>query len=123
ARGRLLRGPRPHPAPASGVRGHRRSHRSGGARALRAALRRERIAPCAAHPRRRNREARGCAAHGAIRTLGVGIAKLVTHTDPRDQLVALARYSSQREQSNVVGVHIYSFGGAVPTASWMRKLM
>ena len=59
----------------------------------------------------------------ALRTLGVGIAKLVTHTNPRDQLVALARYSSQREQSNVVGVHIYSFGGAVPTASWMRKLM
>ena len=59
----------------------------------------------------------------ALKILGVGIAKLVTHTDPRDQLVALARYSSQREQSNVVGVHIYSFGGAVPTASWMRKLM
>jgi len=59
----------------------------------------------------------------ALRTLGVGIAKLVTHTDPRDQLVALARYSSQRGQSNVVGVHIYSFGGAVQTASWMRKLM
>jgi methylenetetrahydrofolate reductase (NADPH) len=59
----------------------------------------------------------------ALRNLGAGIAKLVTHTDPRDQLVALARYSSVREQSNVVGVHIYSFGGAVPTASWMRKLM
>ncbi len=59
----------------------------------------------------------------ALRILGAGIAKLVTHTDPRDQLVALARYSAQRGQSNVVGVHIYSFGGAVPTASWMRKLM
>lgn len=59
----------------------------------------------------------------ALRTLGAGIAKLVTHTDPHDQLVALARYSSLREQSNVVGVHLYSFGGAVPTASWMRKLM
>jgi hypothetical protein len=59
----------------------------------------------------------------ALRNLGSGIAKLVTHTDPQDQLVALARYSSQRGQSNVVGVHIYSFGGAVPTASWMRKLM
>ena len=59
----------------------------------------------------------------ALKNLGAGIAKLVTHTDPQDQLVALARYSSQRGQSNVVGVHIYSFGGAVPTASWMRKLM
>jgi methylenetetrahydrofolate reductase (NADPH) len=59
----------------------------------------------------------------ALRTLGAGIAKLVTHTDPHDQLVALARYSSLRGQSNVVGVHLYSFGGAVATASWMRKLM
>jgi len=59
----------------------------------------------------------------ALRTLGAGIAKLVTHTDPHDQLVALARYSSGRGQSNVVGVHLYSFGGAVPTASWMRKMM
>jgi methylenetetrahydrofolate reductase (NADPH) len=59
----------------------------------------------------------------ALRNLGAGIAKLVTHTDPHDQLVALARYSSQRGQSNVVGVHLYSFGGAVPTASWMREMM
>jgi methylenetetrahydrofolate reductase (NADPH) len=56
----------------------------------------------------------------ALRNLGAGIAKLVTHTDPRDQLVALARYASTRGQSNVVGVHIYSFGGAVQTARWMR---
>jgi methylenetetrahydrofolate reductase (NADPH) len=59
----------------------------------------------------------------ALRSLGAGIAKLVTHTDPHDQLVALARYSAQRGQSNVVGVHLYSFGGAVPTASWMRAQM
>ena len=59
----------------------------------------------------------------ALRTLGAGIAKLVTHSDPREQLVALARYSSLRGQSNVVGVHLYSFGGAVPTANWMRKMM
>jgi methylenetetrahydrofolate reductase (NADPH) len=59
----------------------------------------------------------------ALRHLGAGIAKLVTHSDPREQLVALARYSSLRGQSNVVGVHLYSFGGAVQTASWMRELM
>jgi methylenetetrahydrofolate reductase (NADPH) len=59
----------------------------------------------------------------ALRNLGTGIAKLVTHNDPHDQLIALARYSSSREQSNVVGVHMYSFGGAVPTATWMRNLM
>jgi methylenetetrahydrofolate reductase (NADPH) len=59
----------------------------------------------------------------AMRTLGAGIARLITHSDPHDQLVALARYSLQREPSNVVGVHVYSFGGAVKTASWMRELI
>ena len=57
----------------------------------------------------------------ALRTLGSGIARLVTHSDPREQLVALARYSLSREPSNVVGVHLYSFGGVVKTASWMRE--
>jgi methylenetetrahydrofolate reductase (NADPH) len=57
----------------------------------------------------------------ALRNLGAGIARLVTHSDPRDQLVALARYSSTRGQSNVVGVHLYSFGGVVQTARWMRE--
>lgn len=59
----------------------------------------------------------------ALRTLGAGIAKLVTHGDPHEQLVALARYASIRGQSNVVGVHFYSFGGAVRTAQWMREQM
>jgi methylenetetrahydrofolate reductase (NADPH) len=59
----------------------------------------------------------------ALRTLGSGIARLVTHSEPREQLIALARYSLSREPSNVVGVHIYSFGGAVKTAFWMRELI
>jgi methylenetetrahydrofolate reductase (NADPH) len=59
----------------------------------------------------------------ALRTLGSGIARLVTNVDPREQLIALARYSLQREPSNLVGVHIYSFGGAVRTAAWIRELI
>lgn len=59
----------------------------------------------------------------ALKNLGSGIAQLVTHSDPKEQLVALARYSLQREPSNVAGVHIYSFGGAVRTATWIRELM
>jgi methylenetetrahydrofolate reductase (NADPH) len=59
----------------------------------------------------------------ALRNLGSGIAQLVTHADPLEQLVPLARYSMQREPSNVVGVHIYSFGGTVRTASWIRELI
>ena len=59
----------------------------------------------------------------ALRTLGSGIAQLVTNTDPRDQVVTVARYTRSREPSNVVGVHLYSFGGAVRTAAWMRELL
>ena len=58
----------------------------------------------------------------ALRTLGSGIARLVINSDPREQLITLARYSLQREPSNLVGAHIYSFGGAVRTAAWMREL-
>ena len=59
----------------------------------------------------------------ALRNLGTGIAKLVTHTDPREQLFAIARYCASRDASNVVGVHLYSFGGATRTAAWMRELI
>jgi methylenetetrahydrofolate reductase (NADPH) len=59
----------------------------------------------------------------ALRNLGTGIAKLVTHTDPREQLLAIARYCVSRGSSNVVGAHLYSFGGVVRTAAWMRELI
>ena len=57
----------------------------------------------------------------ALRGLGMGIAQLVANTDPRDQVAAVARYNRAHEPSNVVGVHLYSFGGAVRTAAWMRE--
>ncbi len=59
----------------------------------------------------------------ALRNLGSGIARLVTHTDPQEHAVAIARYAGSREASNVVGVHLYSFGGAERTAGWMRGLI
>jgi methylenetetrahydrofolate reductase (NADPH) len=57
----------------------------------------------------------------ALKNLGTGIAKLVTQTDPGEQLRAVARYSAMRSPSNVVGLHLFSFGGAVRTAAWMRE--
>ena len=57
----------------------------------------------------------------ALRNLGTGIAQLVTNTDPQDHIAAVARYTSMRQPSNVVGVHLYSFGGAVRTAAWMSE--
>jgi methylenetetrahydrofolate reductase (NADPH) len=59
----------------------------------------------------------------ALRTLGTGIAKLVTHTDPSEAVHAMARYSATRGASNLVGLHFFSFGGAVRTAAWMRDLL
>jgi len=59
----------------------------------------------------------------ALRNLGVGIARLVTHTDPREHVISLARYARSHTPSNLVGIHLYSFGGAVRTASWMRELI
>jgi methylenetetrahydrofolate reductase (NADPH) len=59
----------------------------------------------------------------ALRHLGIGIAKLVTHTDPREHVIALARYARSREPSNLVGLHLYSFGGVVRTARWMNSLI
>ena len=57
----------------------------------------------------------------ALRNLGTGIARLVVHTDPQEQVAALGGYLERRGAGNVVGVHLYSFGGAVRTASWMRE--
>ncbi|MGE5128626.1 MAG: methylenetetrahydrofolate reductase [Sphingomonadaceae bacterium] len=59
----------------------------------------------------------------ALRAQGMGIARLVTHTDPREQLVAVARYCLARTACNVVGAHFFSFGGAAHTASWMNRLI
>ena len=56
----------------------------------------------------------------AMRNLGAGMVGLATHTDPLEQLLALAHYSDLRRSSNVVGVHLYSFGGALRTAHWLR---
>jgi methylenetetrahydrofolate reductase (NADPH) len=59
----------------------------------------------------------------ALRNLGSGIAKLVTHTDPSEHLAAVAGYATRRESNNVAGVHLYSFGGALRTAEWMSGLL
>ena len=56
----------------------------------------------------------------AMRNLGASMAGLATHTDPHEQLLALARYSDARSECNVIGIHLYSFGGALATAHWLR---
>ena len=46
--------------------------------------------------------------------------RLFTQVDPSAQLTAIARHASNGSASNVVGVHLYSFGGVTATATWMN---
>jgi methylenetetrahydrofolate reductase (NADPH) len=59
----------------------------------------------------------------ALRNEGINFVRLVTHTDPGDQLIALARYCLARPVCNVVGTHFFSFGGAAHTAAWMNRVI
>ena len=56
----------------------------------------------------------------ALRDQGMAAVNLVTHTDPGDQLALLARYCGSHPGGNVVGVHVFSFGGAASAAAWMH---
>jgi len=59
----------------------------------------------------------------ALRAQGMGAVQLVTHTDPMEQLVAVARHCALVPECNVVGVHLYSFGAAAETAAWMNRVL
>jgi methylenetetrahydrofolate reductase (NADPH) len=57
----------------------------------------------------------------ALRAQGMGAIRLVTHTDPGQQLAAVARYCLGRTSCNVVGAHFFSFGGVANTVAWMHR--
>jgi methylenetetrahydrofolate reductase (NADPH) len=57
----------------------------------------------------------------ALRTQGMDAVRLVTHTDPADQLAALAHYCAVHDDCNVVGVHLFTFGGVTSAAEWMNR--
>jgi methylenetetrahydrofolate reductase (NADPH) len=69
------------------------------------------------------RYAQRCGVGASLRALqaqGMDAVRIVTHADPSEQLVALARHCRAGSASNVVGVHLYSFGGVAKTAAWMN---
>jgi methylenetetrahydrofolate reductase (NADPH) len=69
------------------------------------------------------RYAQRCGVSTSLRALqaeGFKAVRLFTNADPADQLAALARHIRSGSARNVVGVHLYSFGGAVRTAQWMN---
>lgn len=57
----------------------------------------------------------------ALQAQGMGAVRLFTHTDPSDQLAALARHVAGGAAANVVGVHLFSFGGVGPAAEWINR--
>lgn len=57
----------------------------------------------------------------ALRAQGLDAVKLVTHTDPGDQLASVARYCASHAQCNVVGMHLFTFGGVKAAADWMNR--
>lgn len=57
----------------------------------------------------------------ALSDMGFKAAKLVSHPDPIEQLEMLARYVAGREMPNILGVHIFSFGGFIASAKWMNE--
>ena len=75
-------------------------------------------------PARLLRFAQVCGVSASLRALGaqgMGAVRLFTHTDPADQLMAVARHAAGGATSNVVGVHLFSFGGIEATARWMNR--
>ena len=69
------------------------------------------------------RFAQRCGVSASLRALqaeGMRAVRLFTHADPSEQLIALARHRLSGSAGNVVGVHLYSFGGVVKTAAWMH---
>ncbi len=60
-------------------------------------------------------------ARRALSSLGTRIAQLMVHTEPSEQLAVAARYAQRHD--NVVGVHLFSFGGVVRTARWVHERM
>jgi methylenetetrahydrofolate reductase (NADPH) len=72
------------------------------------------------------RFAQRCGVSASLRALqaqGLNAVRLVTRTDPDEQLAVLAHYCAAHAQCNVVGVHLFSFGGVAATAGWINRMI
>lgn len=76
------------------------------------------------HPIALLRFAQRCGVSASLRALraqGMDAVRLVTHTDPADQLAAISRYCAVHADCNVVGIHLFTFGGVAAAADWMNR--
>ncbi|UCD69710.1 MAG: methylenetetrahydrofolate reductase [Betaproteobacteria bacterium] len=72
------------------------------------------------------RYAQHCGVSASLRALsgmGVAAAKLVTHSDPMEQLASLAHHCEGGGTSNAVGAHFFSFGGFANTARFINRII
>jgi methylenetetrahydrofolate reductase (NADPH) len=72
------------------------------------------------------RFAQRCGVSASLRALqaqGLNAVRLVTRTDPGEQLAALAHYCAAHAACNVIGVHVFSFGGVTAAAGWMNRII
>jgi len=72
------------------------------------------------------RFAQRCGVSTSLRALsgqGWDAVKLFMHTDPGDQLSAVAQYRLRHDDCNVVGVHLFSFGTATKSAAWINAII
>ncbi len=75
-------------------------------------------------PARLLRYAQICGVSASLRALGaqgMGAVRLFTHTDPTEQLIAVASHANGGATDNVVGTHLFSFGGIEETARWINR--
>jgi methylenetetrahydrofolate reductase (NADPH) len=73
------------------------------------------------------RFAQRCGVSASLRALqaqGMNAVRLVAHTDPGEQLAQIAHYCAAHASGcNVVGVHVFSFGGVTAAAAWMNAVI
>jgi len=72
------------------------------------------------------RYAQRCGVSASLRALsgqGMSAVRVVTHSDPGEQAAAVAHYCASHRVCNVVGMHLFSFGGVARTAAWMRRVI
>ena len=70
--------------------------------------------------------AQRCGVSASLRAMGaqgMQAVRMVMHTDPTDQLTAVAQYRLRHDDCNVVGVHLFSFGAAAKSAAWMNAVI
>ena len=68
--------------------------------------------------------AQRCGVGASLRALeaqGVGALQLFAHRDPGRLLMALAPHVRSPHKTNVVGIHVFSFGQVEESARWIRS--